>query len=279
MYADVDAVNEEIKQAGAWVFGGGLHPASTATVVREDGGEVLLTDGPFPETQGAARRLLDHRGRRPRRRARLGPQGDRRLRAPRSRCGPSRTSPSSSPRCRLPQPRSSRSSARSPARPSRTLVRLFGDIDVAEEAVQEAFLDRHRSAGRETGVPPNPGRLDRDDGQEPRDRPVPARGVAARPPGAGARSHCSRSRRGGRCNARRPDAGRPAWPHLHVLPPRARAERPGGADATPARRPPDPRDRARVPRSRADDGATPRAGEEEDQRRQHPVPRSPATPS
>jgi hypothetical protein len=51
IYADVDAVNEEIKQAGAWVFGGGLHPATTATVVREDAGEVLLIDGPFAETK------------------------------------------------------------------------------------------------------------------------------------------------------------------------------------------------------------------------------------
>ena len=51
MYADVDAVNEEIKQAGAWVFAGGLHPATTATVVRENAGEVLLTDGPFVETK------------------------------------------------------------------------------------------------------------------------------------------------------------------------------------------------------------------------------------
>ncbi len=51
MYADVGAVNEEIKEAGAWVFANGLHPASTATVVREEGGEVLLTDGPFPESK------------------------------------------------------------------------------------------------------------------------------------------------------------------------------------------------------------------------------------
>ena len=51
MYADVDAVNEEIKQEGAWVFGGGLHPVETATVVREENGEVLLTDGPFAETK------------------------------------------------------------------------------------------------------------------------------------------------------------------------------------------------------------------------------------
>ena len=33
------------------MFAGGLHPASTATVVREDDGEVLLTDGPFPESK------------------------------------------------------------------------------------------------------------------------------------------------------------------------------------------------------------------------------------
>ena len=51
IYADVDAVNQEIKQADAWVFAGGLHPATTATVVRADGGEVLLTDGPFVETK------------------------------------------------------------------------------------------------------------------------------------------------------------------------------------------------------------------------------------
>ena len=50
-YKDVDAVNEEIKAAGAWVFAGGLHPSSTATVVRIHDGEVLTTDGPFAETK------------------------------------------------------------------------------------------------------------------------------------------------------------------------------------------------------------------------------------
>jgi len=46
-----DVVNEELKQTGAWVFAGGLHPATLATVVRENAGEVLLTDGPFVETK------------------------------------------------------------------------------------------------------------------------------------------------------------------------------------------------------------------------------------
>ena len=46
---DVDALIQEIKAAGAWVFNGGLHPPSTATVVRLKDGEVLTTDGPFAE--------------------------------------------------------------------------------------------------------------------------------------------------------------------------------------------------------------------------------------
>jgi len=48
-YRDVDVLNEELKAAGAWVFAGGLHPPSTATVVRVKDGEVLTTDGPYPE--------------------------------------------------------------------------------------------------------------------------------------------------------------------------------------------------------------------------------------
>ncbi len=46
---DVNAVNEEMRASGTWVFGGGLHPSSTATVVRVEGEEVLTTDGPFVE--------------------------------------------------------------------------------------------------------------------------------------------------------------------------------------------------------------------------------------
>jgi hypothetical protein len=46
---DLDVVNEELKAADAWVFAGGLHPPSTATMVRPEGGDVLTTDGPFTE--------------------------------------------------------------------------------------------------------------------------------------------------------------------------------------------------------------------------------------
>ena len=51
MYAQVDAFNKEVEKAGAWVFAGGLHPSSTATVVRAAGGEVVTTDGPYAETK------------------------------------------------------------------------------------------------------------------------------------------------------------------------------------------------------------------------------------
>jgi hypothetical protein len=46
---DLDALNTEMKAAGAWVFSGGLHDPSTATVLRPQEGDVLMTDGPFAE--------------------------------------------------------------------------------------------------------------------------------------------------------------------------------------------------------------------------------------
>ena len=46
---DVDAVHQELQDAGVWIFGGGLHPPGTATVLRPSDGDVLTTDGPFAE--------------------------------------------------------------------------------------------------------------------------------------------------------------------------------------------------------------------------------------
>jgi hypothetical protein len=48
---DVDALTDEMKAAGAWVFAAGLHPPTAATVVRLHDGELLLTDGPFSEAK------------------------------------------------------------------------------------------------------------------------------------------------------------------------------------------------------------------------------------
>jgi hypothetical protein len=48
---DIDALIRDVKAAGAWVFNGGLHPPSTATVLRLQDGELLMTDGPFAEAK------------------------------------------------------------------------------------------------------------------------------------------------------------------------------------------------------------------------------------
>ena len=50
-FAQVAVFNEELLAAGAWVFGGGLLPASSATVVEAEGDGYLVTDGPFTESK------------------------------------------------------------------------------------------------------------------------------------------------------------------------------------------------------------------------------------
>lgn len=50
-YVAVDEFNTVLQEKGLWVFGGGLHEPSTATVVHARDGEVLITDGPFPEAK------------------------------------------------------------------------------------------------------------------------------------------------------------------------------------------------------------------------------------
>ena len=47
----IHVLEDEMKSAGAWVFGGALHGPDTATVVRVSEGEVLTTDGPFAESK------------------------------------------------------------------------------------------------------------------------------------------------------------------------------------------------------------------------------------
>jgi hypothetical protein len=43
------ALNDEMRAAGAWVFAAALHQPETSTVVRADGADLLVTDGPFAE--------------------------------------------------------------------------------------------------------------------------------------------------------------------------------------------------------------------------------------
>jgi len=51
LVAQVGAFNEKVTAAGAWVFGAGLHPASSATVVRAQSDQVSMTDGPYAESK------------------------------------------------------------------------------------------------------------------------------------------------------------------------------------------------------------------------------------
>ena len=51
IYKQVDEFNADLRSSGAWVFAGGLHPASSATVVRAENGDVTTTDGPYAETK------------------------------------------------------------------------------------------------------------------------------------------------------------------------------------------------------------------------------------
>ena len=47
--ARVGAVQDRVKEAGAWVFAGGLAAPSSATVIRPQGDDLVLVDGPFAE--------------------------------------------------------------------------------------------------------------------------------------------------------------------------------------------------------------------------------------
>lgn len=50
-FADVDALNQKMEAEGVWVFAGGLQEPHHATVVREDNGDIITTDGPFAEAK------------------------------------------------------------------------------------------------------------------------------------------------------------------------------------------------------------------------------------
>ncbi len=49
-FEQVDRFNQGLQASGQWVFGGGLMPPSSATVVRA-AGSVSMTDGPFAESK------------------------------------------------------------------------------------------------------------------------------------------------------------------------------------------------------------------------------------
>jgi hypothetical protein len=50
-HAQWDAYTESLRDAGVWMAGDQLADLDTATTVRERGGELQITDGPFAETK------------------------------------------------------------------------------------------------------------------------------------------------------------------------------------------------------------------------------------
>lgn len=49
--AAVEALGEDLRSAGAWVFSGGLTPPDSARVARLRDSEVVVTDGPYAEAR------------------------------------------------------------------------------------------------------------------------------------------------------------------------------------------------------------------------------------
>jgi hypothetical protein len=51
LFEAVERFNQKARDAGVWVFAGGLKPGDAATVVDGTGTEPVLTDGPYLETK------------------------------------------------------------------------------------------------------------------------------------------------------------------------------------------------------------------------------------
>ena len=201
---------------------------------------------PVRRDEGAPRRRLPDRGRGPGRR-------DRHRRADAQRRVRRRRGPPGLGSEPTRRPRVERAWREERAAVLATTIRHAGDFQLAEDAVQDAFAAAVASWPRD-GVPGNPGAwLTVTARRKAIDRLRRERASADRVDRLAelARLDAQEHRRGHR---RRRRGGRPPAPDLHLLPPGARAPGPRRADAAHARRPDHRRDRARVPRRRADDG-------------------------
>ena len=161
LFAQVDAVNKAMESAGVWVFGGGLQPQHHRD--HPPCGRWTGVDDrrPLRGVEGADGWLLGDRGRRSRCRPRLGGQGGRRVR----RAGRAPTVPERlNAECGLVRPDGAAIGAdelarvftREVGRCTATLIRILGDIDLAQDAVAEAFAVA-TERWPTTGMPANPG--------------------------------------------------------------------------------------------------------------------------
>ncbi|HEX6256966.1 MAG TPA: YciI family protein [Euzebyales bacterium] len=50
-FQQIAELEEDMKTQGAWMFSARLHEPDTATVVRNSGGQIVTTDGPYVESK------------------------------------------------------------------------------------------------------------------------------------------------------------------------------------------------------------------------------------
>ena len=258
---NVEGFHQELRDAGAWVFAGGLDGPEHRDRPAAAGGEVLMTDGPFAEAKEHLGGITHRRRRRPRRGAGVGrarrPGDD----AARSRSG--RSTGVTAPAVGRRRPTIARVFREEYGRAVAVLVRVFGDIDLAEEAVQDAFaVGRAALAGERAAA--EPGRLDHHHRAQPGDRPA-APGVRRATTGTpqAALLHDGRDEPGEEGPVR-DDRLRLIFTCCH---PALGPGRPGRADAAAARRADHRGDRPRVPGAGADHGPAPGPRQGQDPRR------------
>ena len=262
--------------AGAWVFGGGLHPAVLGhRRARPRTASVSMTDGPYAESkeQMGGFWVIE------------APDLDAALdwaRKAAAACeGPVEVRPI--------QDELTTSTAvfrREAGRCTATLIRVLGDIDLAEDAVAEAFAiaaERWPVTGIAARTPaagsprrPATGPSTGSAGKSTRDRPPPRRPPPPRHRHGTRRTTPTLDDLDDFVDVVADDQLRLMFLCCH---PALGARRPGGAHPAAARRARDARDRPRLPRARGDDGPAHRAGQAQAPRQPRPLPHPAGRPS
>ena len=211
MYAGYGAFTQAIKAKGAFLAGDQLAERERRHHRPRPRRRDARHRRPVRRDEGAARRLLPGRGRVDRRGDRVG-RADPGRALRRDRGAPGRAAVGRGGRI----DELERVFRDERGRVLASLIRVLGDFELAEDAVQDAFaaaLERWPRAG----IPANPGAWIQ----------TVARNAAIdrirRAPDARAQDRAARARRGGRGGGRGDAARRTARADLHLLPPGARA--------------------------------------------------------
>ena len=260
MSAEYGAYTQSIIQSGHFKAGDGLQPTTTATTVRVRDGKTLTTDGPFAETreQLGGYYLVEAK------------DLDEAIGSPRAFPAPGRLDrgPAGHDLQVIAPTEIDKIFRDEAGRALATLIRLVGDFDLAEDALQDAFavgagaLAGGRAAGQSA-------RLAGQCRAQQGDRPRPPADRVSRQAAASSLHEIELKRR--RCDepptidARR----RHAAADLHLLPSGVRRRGAGRADPAHGLRPDHRAGRARLSRQRGGDGAAAGPRQAEDPARRH----------